>query len=49
MQRPQQHCLTEHILSYKTIFFVVTTIRYEFLKLMNKSLHAMIVNICMTV
>jgi len=39
--------MTEHILSYETLFFnIVTTISYAFLPAMNKSLHAMLVKIC---
>ena len=39
--------LIEQILSYKALFFnTVTVISYAFLPAMNKSLHAMLVNIC---
>ena len=42
--------LTEKTLRYKTLFFnVVTTISYAFLPLVNKSLHATLVKVCMAV
>ena len=45
-QRSQHHYQTEHIPSYKTLFFnTVTTINYEFLPVM-KSLHGVLAKIC---
>ena len=41
--------LMERILSYKTLFFnVVTTISYAFLPAMNKSLHTMLIEVCIS-
>ena len=47
IQRAQQHCFREQILSYKTLFFsTATTISYAFSPAMNKGLHATLVKMC---
>ena len=49
-QRPQQHYLTEEILSYKTVFFnTVATSSCAFLPTTNKSLHSVLVKICIAI
>jgi len=45
IQRAQKQYWTEHILSYKALFLIVTTISYAFLPAMNKSLHAVLIKI----
>ena len=50
IQRAQQHYWIEKILSDKTLVFnIVTTINYAFSPVMNKTLHTMLVKICMAV
>ena len=45
IQRAQQCCLMEQVLSYKALFVsAVTNFNYTFLPVMNKSLHSVLVN-----
>ena len=47
MQRAQQNYLTEHIVSYKTLFLNTVTISsYAFSPAMNMSLHAALIKTC---
>jgi len=49
-ERAQLYYLIEQILIYKTLFSnTVTTISYALLPTMNKSMHAMLVKICMAI
>ena len=42
--------MIEQILSYTTLFFnIITTISYAFLPVMNKSLHAVLIKICVAI
>jgi len=51
IQRVQNHYLTVHILSYKTLFFNIVTISHIFLPAVNKSSkeYAVLIKICMAI